>query len=74
MRTEETMAAEKIRRKPFVTLLGNCQDCGQPVIAGQEFLRSDNGIQHALCFYDPAYAKRVYELRSQTEQQKQTVL
>jgi len=33
MRTEETMAAEKIRRKPFVTLLGNCQDCGQPVIA-----------------------------------------
>ena len=59
MRTEETMTAEKIRRKSFVTLLGNCQDCGQPVIAGQEFLRSDNGIRHALCFYEPAYAKRV---------------
>ena len=67
MRTEETMAAEKIRRKPFVTLLGNCQDCGQPVKAGQEFLQSDNGIQHALCFYDPAYAKRVRELRQKTD-------
>ena len=67
MRTEETMTAEKIRRKPFVTLLGNCQDCGQPVIAGQEFLRSDNGIQHALCFDDPAYAKRVRELRQKTD-------
>jgi len=67
MRTEETMAAEKIRRKPFVTLLGNCQDCGQPVIAGQDFLRSDDSIQHALCFYDPAYAKRVRELRRKTD-------
>ena len=67
MRTEETMAAEKIRRKPFVTLLGNCQDCGQPVIAEQEFLRSDHGIQHALCFYDPSYAKRVRELRRKTD-------
>ena len=55
MRTEETMAAEKIRRN------------GQPVIAGQEFLRSDDGIQHALCFYDPAYAKRVRELRRKTD-------
>ena len=68
MRTEETMTAEKIRRKPFVTLLGNCQDCGQPVKAAQEFLQSDNGIQHALCFYDPAYAKRVRELRPNTGQ------
>ena len=68
MRTEETMAAEKIRRKPFVTLLGNCQDCGQPVIAGQELLRSDDGIMHALCFYDTAYAKRVRELRPKTGQ------
>jgi hypothetical protein len=64
----ETMAAEKIRRKPFVTLLGNCQDCGQPVIAGQGFLRSDNGIRHALCFYDPAYAKCVRELKPNTGQ------
>jgi hypothetical protein len=61
MSTTETMIAEKIRRKPFVTLLGVCQDCGQPVIAGQEFLRTDNGIQHALCFYDPAHAKRTRE-------------
>jgi hypothetical protein len=59
----ETIAAEKMRRKRIVAILGNCQDCGQPVIAGQEFLQSDNGIQHALCFYDPAYAKRVRELR-----------
>ena len=68
MHTEETMKAEKIRRKPFITVLGNCQDCGQPVIAGQEFLRSDNGIQHALCFYEPAYAKRMRELRPKTGQ------
>jgi len=63
MRTEETIAAEKIRRKPFVTLLGKCQDCGQPVLAGQEFCRTDDVIRHALCFYDPAYAKRVRELK-----------
>ena len=65
MRIEETMTAEKMRRKSFVTLLGNCQECGQPVKAGQQFIRSDHGIQHALCFYDSAYAKRV--LRSKTE-------
>jgi len=63
----ETIAAEKMRRKRIVAILGNCQDCGQPVIAGQEFLQSDNGIQHALCFYDPAYAKRVRELRRKTD-------
>jgi len=62
----ETMAAETIRRKPIATLLGNCQDCGQPVKAGQEFLHSDNGIRHALCFYDPAYATYVRELGSNT--------
>ena len=62
----ETIAAEKMRRKRIVAILGNCQDCGQSVIAGQEFLQSDNGIQHALCFYDPAYAKRVRELRPNT--------
>jgi len=61
MRTEETMNAEKIRRKPFVTLLGTCQDCGQPVKAGQELLHTDSGIRHALCFYDPLHAKRVRE-------------
>ena len=66
MRTEETMTAEKMRRKRIVAILGNCQDCGQPVIAGQGFLRSDNGIRHALSFYDPAYAKRARELKPNT--------
>jgi len=66
MSTSETMIAEKIRRKPFVTLLGTCQDCGQPVIAGQEFLRLENGIEHALCFYEPAYAKRMRDLKPKT--------
>jgi len=61
MHTEETMAAEKIRRQPFVNLIGVCQECGGPVKVGQEFLRTDHGIQHALCFYDPAHAKRVRE-------------
>jgi hypothetical protein len=68
MRTEETMTAEKIRRERFVTSFGNCQDCGQPVLAGQEFHRSDDSIQHALCFYDPAFAKRMHELQSKTGQ------
>lgn len=67
MATTETMIAEKIRRKPFVQLLGTCPDCGQPVIAGQEFLRSDHGIQHALCFYEPDYAKRVREQKPKTK-------
>ncbi len=62
----ETMIAEKIRRKPFVQLLGTCQDCGQPVVAGQEFLRSEHGIQHALCFYEPEFAKRAREQRPKT--------
>jgi len=62
MRTEETIAAEKIRRKPFVKPLGICQDCGQPVLAGQEFCRTHDGLfRHALCFYEPAYAKHVRE-------------
>ena len=68
MRTEETMTAEKIRRKSFVTLIGICTDCGQPVKAGQEFLRTDHGIQHALCFYDPAHAKHVRESAQKTKQ------
>ncbi len=61
MDTSETMTAEKIRRKKVSTVLGICPDCGQPVREGQEFLRPDHGIQHALCFYDPAHAKRVRE-------------
>ena len=68
MSTEETMTPEKMRRRKFVAILGTCQDCGQPVLAGQEFHRSDDVIQHALCFYDPAFAKRMHELQSKTGQ------
>jgi len=67
-RLEETITAEKIRRKQFVTLLGTCQDCGQPVTEGQQFFRSDDGIRHALCLFDPAFAKRERELKSKTAQ------
>ena len=63
----ETIAAEKLRRKRIVAILGKCQDCGQPVLEGHEFLRSDNGIRHALCFYDPAFAKRVREPKPNTK-------
>lgn len=59
----ETMDAEKIRRKPFINVIGSCPECGQPVIAGQEFLRTDHGVEHALCFYEPSYAKRVREAK-----------
>jgi hypothetical protein len=55
-------------RRQFVALLGTCQDCGQPVTEGQEFFRSDDGIRHALCFFDPAFAKRERELKSKTAQ------
>ena len=64
----EPITAEKMRKKTFVAILGTCQDCGEPVIEGQEFRRSSDGIRHALCLYDPAYARRVRELRSKTEQ------
>jgi hypothetical protein len=60
----ETIAAEKMRRKKFVAILGTCQDCGQPITEGQQTLRSDDGVQHALCFHDPAFAKRMRELKS----------
>ena len=68
MGTNEIVSAAEIRRKPIVASLGKCQDCGEPVIEGQEFRRTSDGIRHALCLYDPAYAKRVRELRSKTEQ------
>jgi hypothetical protein len=64
----ETIAAEKMRRKRFVAILGKCEDCGQPVMEGQELLRADDGIRHILCFYDPAYAKRVREPKPNVEQ------
>jgi hypothetical protein len=68
MHTQETMNAEKIRRKPLPNILGICPDCGQPVLGGQEFLRTDCGVQHALCFYEPAYAKRMRDLKPKTGQ------
>jgi hypothetical protein len=64
----EPITAEKMRKKKFVALLGTCQDCGQPVTEEQKFFRSDDGIRHALCFFDPAFAKRERELKSKTEQ------
>ena len=64
----EPITAEKMRKKKFVVLLGQCLDCGQPVIEGQEFCRSDDGIRHALCVFDPAFAKHVRELELKTGQ------
>ena len=64
----EPITAEKMRHKKFVTLLGTCHDCGQPVTEGQEFFRSEDGIRHALCVFDPAFAKGVRELNLKTGQ------
>jgi hypothetical protein len=64
----EPVTAVIMRKKKFVALLGTCQDCGQPVIEGQEFIRSDDGIRHALCVFDPAFAKHVRELELKTGQ------
>lgn len=64
----EPVTAEKMRRKPFIALVGTCQDCGQPVTERQEFVRSEVGIRHALCAFDPAFAKRMRELNSKTAQ------
>jgi hypothetical protein len=64
----EPITAEKMRHKKFVLLLGQCVDCEQPVTEGQEFIRSDGGIRHALCVFDPAFAKRVRELKAKTGQ------
>ena len=58
----EPITAEKMRHKKFVAFLGQYLDCGQPVTEGQEFFRSDDGIRHALCIFDPAVAKHVREL------------
>jgi hypothetical protein len=64
----EQITAEKMRQKKFVASLGTCQDCGEPVTDRQEFLRSEDGIRHALCVFDPAFAKRVRELGSKVGQ------
>ena len=64
----EPIAAEKMRKKKLITVLGQCLDCGQTVIEGQEFRRTDNGIRHALCFFDPAFAKHARELGSKSKQ------
>jgi hypothetical protein len=62
----EPITAEKMRKKTFIAILGTCQDCGEPITEKQEFLRSDDGIRHALCVFDPAFAKHVRDLRSRT--------
>jgi hypothetical protein len=64
----EPITAEKMRKRKFVVLLGTCLDCGRPVTEEQEFFRSDDGIRHALCLFDPAFAKHVRELGSKTGQ------
>ena len=69
MRTEnEPVTAERMLKMKFVALLGQCLDCGQPVIEGQEFIRPDDGIRHALCVFDPAFAKHVRKLELKTGQ------
>lgn len=64
----EPVSAEKMRKKKFVALLGRCVDCGEPVVEGQEFLRDDHGIRHALCSFDPAFAKRVRDEHAKVNQ------
>jgi hypothetical protein len=62
----EPITAAQMRKKKFVALLGQCLDCGQPVTEGQEFLRSEDGIRHALCVFDPAFAKHAREFGLKT--------
>jgi hypothetical protein len=62
----EPITAEKMLHRKFVALLGQCLDCRQPVTEGQAFFRSDDGIRHALCIFDPAFAKRLRELGPKT--------
>jgi hypothetical protein len=57
----EPVSAAKMRRKKFVALLGRCQDCDEPVLEGQPFFRTKKGIRHALCSFDPGFAKHVRE-------------
>jgi hypothetical protein len=61
MEIKETVAAEKLRRTPLRTNLGKCPACGEPVFANQEHLLRHGVETHALCFYDPAYAKRTLD-------------
>jgi hypothetical protein len=64
----EPITAAQMRKKQFIALLGKCLDCGHPVTEGQEFLRSDDGIRHALCAFDPAFAKHARESGLKTPQ------
>jgi hypothetical protein len=64
----EPISAEIIRKKKFVALLGQCLECGQPVTEKQEYFRSEDGIRHALCVFDPAFAKHARELQSRSGQ------
>ena len=57
----EPVSAEKMRNKKFVAMLGQCQDCGESVLEGQAFLRTEKGIKHALCSFDPGFARHVRE-------------
>jgi hypothetical protein len=69
MATEnEPIEAEKMRKRKFVAIFGQCLDCGQPVLEGQEFFRSDDGIRHALCEFDPIFAKHARELKAKSGQ------
>ena len=61
MEIQETVAAEKLRRSTLPNYLGKCPACGEPVLANQEHLLRHGVETHALCFYDPAYAKRTLE-------------
>ena len=60
----EPITAERMRKKKFVAILGQCLDCGEPVIETQESLRTKEGIRHALCFFDSAFARHVREVKS----------
>jgi len=62
----EQVSAEKMRKKKFVATLGQCLDCGQPVLEGQACLRTKDGIRHALCEFDPAFARHVREVNVKT--------
>ena len=71
MSTEnEPIEAEKMRKRKFVATYGQCADCGQPILEGQEFFRTEDGIRHALCEFDPAFAKHVRELNLKPGQQR----
>ena len=63
----EAMDAEKMRRKRLVQLVGTCQECGTAGEGRPGIPRaSTDGIKHALCFYEPDFAKRARESAPKT--------